>query len=121
MNWYLAVLKKYAVFTGRACRTEYWMFILINMLITVAIGFVEVILGSPAVLMNLYNLAVLIPGLAVTVRRLHDAGHSGWFLLLGLIPLVGSLVLLFFMVQDSQPETNRFGRNPKTEAEYIDI
>jgi uncharacterized membrane protein YhaH (DUF805 family) len=121
MNWYLAVLKKYAVFAGRACRTEYWMFVLINVLIAFALGFLEGLIGGPGILANLYSLAVLIPSLAVSVRRLHDTGRSGWWLLLALIPLVGPIVLIVFMVQDSQPGANMYGANPKGGAEYIAV
>jgi uncharacterized membrane protein YhaH (DUF805 family) len=121
MNWYLNVLKKYAVFEGRARRTEYWMFVLINILIAFVIGLVEGVLGSPAVLANLYSLAILVPALAVSVRRLHDTGRSGWFLLLSLIPLAGPIILIIFMAQDSAAERNQFGPNPKTSGDYIDV
>ena len=113
MNWYLEVLRNYAVFSGRARRTEYWMFVLFNFIIAVAIGVVEGILGSPGVLGLLYALGVLIPALAVSVRRLHDTGRSGLWLLIGLIPLIGFIVLLVFMVQDSDPGQNQYGMNPK--------
>ena len=113
MNWYLEVLKKYAVFTGRARRTEYWMFALINFIIALAIGIVEGILGGPGVIGLLYGLAVLIPAIAVSVRRLHDTGRSGLWLLISFVPLVGFIVLLVFMVQDSDAGQNQYGMNPK--------
>ena len=113
MNWYLDVLKKYAVFTGRARRTEYWMFVLFNFIIAVAIGVVEAILGSPGILGMIYALGVFIPALAVSVRRLHDTGRSGLWLLIGLIPLIGFIVLLVFFVQDSDTGQNQYGMNPK--------
>ena len=116
MNWYLDVLKKYAVFEGRARRKEYWMFVLFNFLIAIAIGVVEGIVGTVGILGALYALAIIVPGLAVSVRRLHDTGRSGWFLLIGLIPLVGLIILIVFFVQDSQPGDNKFGPNPKTAA-----
>ena len=106
MNWYLEVLKKYAVFSGRARRKEYWMFFLFNLIIAFVLGFVEGLAGGPGVLGNLYALAVLIPGIAVGVRRMHDTDHSGWWLLLPIVNLV-------FLVQDSQQGDNRFGSNPK--------
>ncbi|GAB4342018.1 MAG: DUF805 domain-containing protein [Candidatus Abyssubacteria bacterium] len=96
MKWYLQVLKKYAVFSGRAQRMEYWMFFLFNLIIAM--------------------LAVLLPGVAVTVRRLHDTGRSGWWLLIGFVPLIGGIVLLVFMVFDSQPGQNEYGPNPKALA-----
>jgi uncharacterized membrane protein YhaH (DUF805 family) len=117
MHWYLEVLKKYAVFSGRARRTEYWMFTLFNVIIAILIGVVEGIVGSPGVLGTIYSLAVLIPALAVSVRRLHDTDRTGWWLLIGLIPLLGAIVLLIFFVLDSQEGENQYGPNPKTAPE----
>lgn len=114
MNWYLGVLKKYAVFDGRARRTEYWMFVLFNIIISFVLGFVEGLVGGPGVIGMIYGLAVLIPGIAVSVRRLHDTSRSGWWLLISLVPLVGAIVLLVFMASDSTPGDNQFGSNPKT-------
>jgi uncharacterized membrane protein YhaH (DUF805 family) len=124
MNWYLEVLKKYAVFQGRAHRTEYWMFTLFNVLITIALLIIGAILGLSGdggsnILSSLYGLAVLLPGLAVAVRRLHDTDRSGWWLLIGLIPLIGAIVLLIFLVQDSQPNGNQYGPNPKQESTAV--
>ncbi|WP_133512838.1 DUF805 domain-containing protein [Candidatus Thiosymbion oneisti] len=119
MNWYIEVLKKYAVFTGRAHRTEYWMFLLINIIIAFAIGFIEGFMGSPGVVGMIYSLAVLLPGIAVGVRRLHDTDRSGWWLLIGLIPIIGAIVLIVFFVQDSTPGQNRFGSNPKGERSSV--
>lgn len=116
MEWYLAVLKKYAVFSGRARRKEYWMFFLFNMIIAIVLGFVEGLFGGPGIIGGLYSLAVFIPGIAVSVRRLHDTGRSGWWLLIGLIPVVGIFVLLFFMVQEGKNNENDFGSNPKLVA-----
>jgi uncharacterized membrane protein YhaH (DUF805 family) len=114
MNWYLAVMKKYAVFAGRARRQEYWMFVLFNAIISVVIGAIEGIAGSRGALGGIYSLAVLLPSLAVSVRRLHDINRSGWWLLISLVPLVGIIVLLVFAVQDSQEGENKYGPNPKT-------
>jgi uncharacterized membrane protein YhaH (DUF805 family) len=125
MSWYLAVLKKYAVFNGRARRKEYWMFVLVNFLIALVIGLLaaiaagfdvhsNTILGTGVnCLSSLYSLAVLLPSLAVSVRRLHDIGKSGWWLLVGLIPLIGWIWSLILMVTDSQPGVNQYGPNPK--------
>jgi uncharacterized membrane protein YhaH (DUF805 family) len=113
MNWYLDVLKKYAVFGGRARRKEYWMFILFNVIIAMVLGVVEALLGSPGVLGMLYCLAVVIPSIAVAVRRLHDTDRSGWWFLIVLVPLIGSIVLIVFMVLDSTPGQNQYGENPK--------
>jgi uncharacterized membrane protein YhaH (DUF805 family) len=113
MNWYLEGLKKYAVFSGRSRRKAYWMFTLFNVIIAIALGIIEVLVGGPGVLGILYSLAVLIPGIAVSVRRLHDTNRSGWWLLIGLVPLIGPIVLLVFVVQDSQAGANQYGPNPK--------
>ena len=114
MNWYLEVLKKYAVFKGRARRKEYWYFQLVNALISIVIAliFAQGVDGE-SVVSSIYALAVFIPTIAVSVRRLHDMGRSGWFMLILLIPIVGWLVLLYFFVQGSQAITNEYGENPK--------
>ncbi|MBD1913836.1 MULTISPECIES: DUF805 domain-containing protein [unclassified Leptolyngbya] len=114
MEWYLTALQKYAVISGRARRREYWYFVLFNFLISLGLGIIDGVLGLTiegglGVLGGLYSLAVFIPGTAVTVRRLHDTGRSGWWLLLVLVPLIGPLVVLFFLVGDSQPGTNQYG------------
>lgn len=113
MNWYLAVLKKYAVFGGRARRTEYWMFILFNFIIALVLNIIEGSLKMPRILSTLYSLAILVPGIAVTTRRLHDTNRSGWWQLIGLIPLIGLIVLIVFTVQDSQAGENKYGSSPK--------
>jgi uncharacterized membrane protein YhaH (DUF805 family) len=119
MEWYLKVLKAYAVFSGRARRKEYWMFALVSMLIGIGLALLDGILHlrveGKGVLTTLYGLGVLIPALAVGVRRLHDTDRSGWWMLLGLIPVAGALVLLVFFVLSGTPGTNRFGPNPKGE------
>lgn len=122
MNWYLEVLKKYAVFSGRARRKEYWFFVLFNLIISLVLTFIDSALGTLneetgyGLLSGVYSLAVLIPSLAVAVRRLHDTGRTGWWLLIGLIPLIGLIVLLIFFVQDSKPGDNEYGPNPKEYA-----
>lgn len=119
MDWYLEVWKKYAIFSGRARRKEYWWFFLINLLVSIGLAIVDGITGSfsaetgMGLLGSLYALAVLIPGIAVSVRRLHDTERSGWWLLLAFIPVVGAIVLLVFLVQDSKPGANQYGVNPK--------
>jgi uncharacterized membrane protein YhaH (DUF805 family) len=129
MSWYIKVLKQYVDFSGRARRTEYWMFTLFNLIIAVVLGFVDRALGfgsftgntsggvafsaSLGLLGGLYSLAVLLPSLAVGVRRLHDTDRSGWWLLIGLIPLVGGIVLLVFFVLEGTRGPNRFGADPK--------
>jgi uncharacterized membrane protein YhaH (DUF805 family) len=119
MNWYLKVLKQYADFSGRARRSEYWYFVLFNMIFAIVAVVLDNILGTAiegvgyGPIYGLYVLAVLVPGLAVAVRRLHDVGKSGWMFLIGLIPLIGAIWLLVLFFTDSQPGTNKWGPNPK--------
>lgn len=114
MNYYLTVLKKYAQFDGRAQRAEYWYFFLFNTLIAIALGvFAIMVRDESNILGSLYALAVLIPGIAVSVRRLHDVGKSGWMLLISFIPIIGAIWLLVLMVTDSNPGDNKYGPNPK--------
>jgi uncharacterized membrane protein YhaH (DUF805 family) len=113
MNWYLDVLKKYAVFSGRARRQEYWMFYLFYIIVAVVLGIVDGVLGTGGILGLLYVLGTLLPLFGVSIRRLHDTDRSGWWLLIGLVPAVGAIVLLVFFVLDSTPGENRFGSNPK--------
>ncbi len=115
MDYYTKVLKEYAVFSGRARRKEYWMFTLINLIVYIAIFLVIGMINDSLseIILGLYALAIIIPALAVTFRRLHDTGRSGWWLLIGLIPFIGSLILLYFMIQDSTPGANIYGPNPK--------
>jgi uncharacterized membrane protein YhaH (DUF805 family) len=108
MDEYLEVWKKYADFQGRASRREYWMFFGVNLLFLIVLGIFEGIMGTKF-LGLLYALAICIPSLAVGVRRLHDTNRSGWWLLLCLIPLIGTLVLIVFALQGSQNEGNRYG------------
>lgn len=119
MNWYLEVLKNYAVFSGRSRRKEYWYFVLFNIIIITALAGMDIAIGSFSseagigLLSGIYSLAVLIPGIAVSVRRLHDTDRSGWWLLIAFIPLIGYFALLIFTIQDSTPGQNKYGVNPK--------
>lgn len=125
MNTYLAVLKKYGDFSGRARRSEYWSFILISSVIYLVLLITDIFvlagnnsygLGFLGILAVIYYLAALLPALAVLVRRLHDTGHSGWWWFIGIVPIVGEIVLLVFLVTDSQPGANQYGPNPKEPA-----
>ncbi|HDM8144704.1 TPA: DUF805 domain-containing protein [Vibrio harveyi] len=116
MDWYLAVLKKYAVFNGRARRKEYWMFFLFNLIFSFVLGFIDGILGT-VFIGTIYGLVVLIPGIAVMVRRLHDIGRTGWWVLIGLIPLIGLIVLIVFAATDGNKGSNEYGSNPKDLAD----
>ena len=122
MNWYLEVLKKYSVFSGRARRKEYWIFLLFNIAISIVLAIIDGATGTFSEEMGLgllggvYALAVLLPSIAVSVRRLHDTDRSGWWLLIAVIPILGAIVLLVFMALDSNPGENQYGANPKETA-----
>ncbi|MBH0329593.1 membrane protein [Brevibacillus brevis] len=117
MHWYTSVLKQYVAFAGRARRQEYWMFTLFNIIVSLVIALVDSLIGTASVLGMIYSLAVLLPSLGVTVRRLHDTGRSGWWVLLGLIPFIGAIILIVFMCQDSQGD-NQYGANPKASQSF---
>ncbi len=142
-QYYVDTLKnRYAQFKGRASRSEFWYFVLFNLVVSIVLAILDGVLGTSysydiatntmatatteaasvsvtqtiGYLQSFYGLAVLIPSIAVSIRRLHDLGKSGWWILLGVIPLVnfiGFFVLLYFYVQDSQPGENEYGPNPK--------
>lgn len=100
---------KYVDFQGRAVRSEYWFWVLFIVIVVVVLQILASLVGTIlGILALLFHLATLLPGLAVSVRRLHDVDKSGWFLLLAFIPVIGALVLLYFMVQPGTPGPNRF-------------
>ncbi len=119
MNYFLEAFRKYAVFSGRARRSEYWYFTLFSMIALAIFRTLDQSSGRyndethSGTLESIYSLVVLIPTLAVGVRRLHDTGRSGWWLLINLVPVVGWIVNLIFDIQDSQPGSNQYGANPK--------
>ncbi len=122
MEWYLTVLRKYAVFEGRARRKEYWMFVLINIIVLLVLSLVDSAAGlatddgGVGLLGGLYALAVLIPTIAVAARRLHDTGRSAWWLLIALIPIIGAIVLIVFYVIEGDSGDNAYGPDPKATA-----
>jgi len=116
MNWYMAALKKYVEFSGRARRTEFWMFTLFYFLISLALSLVDMVVGT-VFLGTLFALANFLPAIAVSVRRLHDTGRGGLWLLIWFVPIVGWIVILIFMAQDSKPGANEYGPNPKEGAQ----
>ncbi|MET9932783.1 MULTISPECIES: DUF805 domain-containing protein [unclassified Streptomyces] len=117
MNWYLDVLKKYAVFSGRARRKEFWMFQLFNIIAVIILSILDSVLGIQ-ILSLVYALAVLLPSLGVSVRRLHDTGRSGWWILIALVPLVGGIILLVFNCLEGEQQQNAYGPNPKLAPAY---
>jgi uncharacterized membrane protein YhaH (DUF805 family) len=111
-------LSKYVDFSGRARRSEYWYFALFNVLVSVVTSIVDTVIGtdfdngSGGLLSSIASLALLLPSLAVGVRRLHDTDRSGWWILIGLIPIIGWILLIVWFVTDSKPD-NQYGPNPK--------
>ncbi|WP_010135584.1 DUF805 domain-containing protein [Ochrovirga pacifica] len=122
MNWYLKVLKQYADFKGRARRKEYWMFVLFNILFGWGIQLLALITGLEflAYVSVLYSIALLIPGIAVTVRRLHDIGKPGFMIFICLIPLVGAIWLLVLVCKEGEYGSNEYGPDPKSEVDELD-
>jgi uncharacterized membrane protein YhaH (DUF805 family) len=117
MSYYLKCLRSYAVFSGRARPAEYWMFALGNFLLAIVLFALDVALGTATedggLLGSVYALAILLPSLAVTTRRLHDTGRSGWWFLLALAPCIGAIILMVFLAQDSQRGANAYGEDPR--------
>ena len=118
-NWYLKVVKEnYANFTGRARRSEYWYFALVNLLISIVLGVIDYAIGSSigpnlGIFRLIYSLVVLVPSLAVLVRRLHDIGKSGWFMFVSLIPIAGIIWLLVLLCKEGDLGPNQYGADPK--------
>ena len=114
IDWFVKSLKNYANFSGRARRKEYWFFILVQFgVILIASVIDSIIFKKPSVLYMLTALALFIPSLAVSVRRLHDIGKSGWWYLICLIPLIGAILLIVWFATETKPETNQWGQPAK--------
>ena len=127
MHWLIDPIKKYTVWEGRATRSEYWYFSLFTLLITIGLAIIDTGLGTmdeatgQGLLGALWSLFILLPTIAVFVRRLHDTGRSGWWFWILLVPLIGFIVILVFMCIDSESEENQYGANPKQDATAIGI
>lgn len=120
MEWYLKVINSYSDFSGRSRRKEYWMFFLINSIFSIIGFYLDNILGTAwtigyGPIYVGYGLAVLIPSLAVAIRRLHDVGKSGWYYLLVLLPIIGPIWLIVLFATEGEQGDNRFGSNPKND------
>ena len=118
MSWYLTVLRKYAAFGGRARRKEFWMFVLVHLAVLILLSVADAALGTTVgddlgIIALSYYVLTIVPSLAVSVRRLHDTGRSGWWLLLNIVPIVGALVILVFHTTDGTPGDNAYGPSPK--------
>jgi len=122
MNWFAAALKKYATFSGRSRRKEYWYFFLCYVLLSILLAAFDVMLGvhdeksGVGLLSGTFALATLLPAIAVGARRLHDIGRTGWWLLIGLVPLIGGIILFIFAVRDGDSGPNAYGPDPKAVA-----
>ncbi len=121
MEWATLPLKKYADFTGRSRRKEYWMFFLLVMVVAIVLSVVEGLLGLGGMVGGIYGpittlflLATLIPSISVGIRRLHDTDRSGWWILLAFVPLVGIVLLVFFVLEGTRGP-NQYGPDPKGE------
>ena len=119
MNWYLKVLRQYADFNGRANRTEFWMFVLFNIIFSIVANILDYMFGTTFIFSGIYSLFVLIPSIAVSVRRLHDTGKSGWMLLVSLIPIIGAIWLIVLFVIEGTAGENQYG--PNTEEEIVTV
>lgn len=112
MEYFIDALKKYADFSGRARRKEYWMFVLFYLIFYIVFTVVDTFLGT-FLLAVIFSLALFVPSISIAARRLHDTGRTGWWQLIALIPLIGAIVLIVFLVQDSHDD-NKYGPNPKS-------
>ncbi|MEU9147795.1 DUF805 domain-containing protein [Streptomyces sp. NPDC048349] len=113
VHHYTDVLKKYAVFSGRARRQEFWMFVLCNLVVEAVIVSLDLWLGTKGIIEGAYTVAILLPCIGLTVRRLHDTGKSGWWYLLVLLPVIGWIWLLVLMAEEGQSAPNVHGPSPK--------
>ncbi len=121
MNWYIDAFKKYATFAGRAQRKAYWMFVLFwfiaFIIASIVAGILDKVLGTNGAVSGsvsgLYALGTVVPFIALSVRRLHDIGKSGWWYFIQLVPVIGGIWFLILTVTDSQPGENAYGPNPK--------
>jgi uncharacterized membrane protein YhaH (DUF805 family) len=122
MKEFVEVLRKYAVFKGRASRSEYWMYLLVGTLINLFVVLITLFMPRPlevfSILASVLYVVFLLPSLAVMVRRLHDTSHSGWWIFINLVPILGGIYFLYLSLQKSQPGTNQYGPNPNEKQKH---
>ncbi|MEZ4615064.1 MAG: DUF805 domain-containing protein [Caldilineaceae bacterium] len=122
MNWYLMAFQRTMDFSGRSRRKEFWMFFLFNFVISLLLAIVDRMMGTAAaesgvgILSGIYSLLVLLPSLSLSIRRLHDTGRSGWWILISLVPIIGPIVYIVFAATEGDAGTNQFGPSPKAGA-----
>lgn len=137
LNWMILPYRRYFEFSGRSRRKEYWLFVLFNILVSIAIsaafgtpsyertgtffGFASQVSATGGMVQNLFGLVSLVPGIAVSVRRLHDQDRSGWLLLFAFLPILGAFILLVLMCLNGTRGRNRFGPDPKNPGEEADV
>ena len=125
MDWYLQAFRKYTDFSGRSRRKEYWMFALFNIIFSICATILDFVLGTESAFIGagtfsfIYFLGIIIPGLSLSVRRLHDVGKSGWMLLIAIIPIIGAIWLLVLFLTDGTFGKNQYGDNPKEIVELL--
>ena len=113
LDWFVKCLKNYANFSGRARRKEYWFFTLVQFIILVITQIIDAILSTDFVFYAIAALVLFIPSLSAAVRRLHDTGRSGWWFLIALIPLIGTILLIIWLATETKPENNQWGQPAK--------
>jgi uncharacterized membrane protein YhaH (DUF805 family) len=124
MQWYTDVIKKYAEFSGRARRKEFWMFALFNVIISIILSIIDNIIGTTfgsanqGVLSSIYSLAVLLPSIGVGIRRMHDTNRSGWWILITLVPCIGWIIYIVFAAQEGVAGDNQYGPDPKAAERF---
>lgn len=122
MEYFISAIKQYAIFKGRARRKEFWYFYLISLVISLALAFLDHQMGTfnselgGGLLGGVYGIFIFLPSLSLTVRRIHDTSHSGYWAFILLIPIIGLLAILFFALTDSKPGSNEYGISPKEPA-----
>ena len=125
MQWYIDVLKKYTVFSGRARRKEYWMFVLFNVIVSIILSIIDRIIGTDfggsstsGWLSTIYSLAVLLPTIGVGIRRMHDTNRSGWWILISLVPCIGWIWYIVLAAQEGTAGDNNYGPDPKAAERF---
>lgn len=121
LYWYIDMWKNATNFDGRSRRKAYWMVVLVNFVITFIMAALSLFFWIIDVIMTIYCIALILPGISLGIRRLHDIGKSGWWLLIGFVPIIGSVVLLIFYCMDSVPGENEYGPNPKEVGYRTDV